>query len=188
MIVQEGYFYHIKDDYFNLANDKKLMKNKEHGNSRPMYLCQCEKNSKILWFVPVSSKYNKYKNIKNKKEIKGKKCEGIVLGKFSNKPHAFLIQNAFPATEKYIDHIHTVSGVPIKIKRKLQKEIRKNFSKVKSKYFKFHKGIFPDVIKIKHLLVREIPLKERIESAKKQAELLNKNKKCEKSKSREISK
>lgn len=167
MIVKEGYFYHIKDDYFALANDKKLMKNKENGNSRPMYLCQCEKDSKILWFVPISSKYSKYKKIKNNKEIKGKKCDGIVLGKLSNVPHAFLIQNAFPATEKYIDHIHTISGVPLKIKSKLQKEIRKKFSKVKSKYFKFHKGIFPDVIKIKRLLEREIPLKERIETAKK---------------------
>ena len=116
MIVKEGYFYHIKNEYFTFVNDSKLMRNKLNGNSRPMYLCKCEKDSKILWFVPVSSKYNKYKNIKDKIETKGKKCDGIVLGKLSNVPHAFLIQNAFPATEKYIDHIHTISGVPVQIK------------------------------------------------------------------------
>lgn len=125
-------------------------------------------------------------NIKDKIETKGKKCDGIVLGKLSNVPHAFLIQNAFPATEKYIDHIHTISGVPVQIKSNLKKEIQKNFSKIKSIYFKCHKGIFPDVIRIKQLLIREIPIKERFESAKKQAELLNKNRLHTKNKSREI--
>lgn len=33
MIYQEGYVYHIKDEYFEKAKDDKLMQNKENGTS-----------------------------------------------------------------------------------------------------------------------------------------------------------
>lgn len=186
MIVKEGYFYHIKNEYFELVNDPKLMRNKESGNSRPMFLCKCEKNSNILWFIPVSSKYDKYKNIKNKIESKGKKCNGVVLGKLNNKPCAFLIQNAFPVTKKYIDHIHTKSGVPLEIKSNLQKEIYKKFSNVRALYYRTGKGIYPDVKKIRQFLECEIPIKERIKFAKKQAEIFNKNRPDRENKSKVI--
>ena len=36
MIFQEGYVYHIKDEYFEKVQDKNLMQNKESGTYRPM--------------------------------------------------------------------------------------------------------------------------------------------------------
>ena len=39
MQIKEGYVYHIKNDYFELVNDKKLMKNHEGNSTRPNYFC-----------------------------------------------------------------------------------------------------------------------------------------------------
>ena len=69
MRVQTGCLYHIKDEYFDKINEKGLMINHENGHSRPSYLAIKEHN--ILWFIPLSTKVDKYKNIveKKKKEI-----------------------------------------------------------------------------------------------------------------------
>ena len=48
-MFQEGFVYHIKDDYFAKVNDEKLMKNKEIGTYRPTFLClKDKKNDGIL--------------------------------------------------------------------------------------------------------------------------------------------
>ena len=38
MIYQEGYVYHIKDEYFEKVQDGNLMQNKENGTYRPTFL------------------------------------------------------------------------------------------------------------------------------------------------------
>jgi len=37
MEIRQGYSYHIKDEFFDLVQDKYLMSNKEQGNYRPHY-------------------------------------------------------------------------------------------------------------------------------------------------------
>ncbi len=37
MIISEGYFYHIKDEYFTTAGESTLMSNYENGGYRPHY-------------------------------------------------------------------------------------------------------------------------------------------------------
>ena len=37
MKVKTGYLYHIKDEYFDVANDDNLMQNHERGKRRPTY-------------------------------------------------------------------------------------------------------------------------------------------------------
>lgn len=64
--VQTGYLYHIKDEFFNRINNKGLMINHENGHSRPSYLAI--KDEEILWFIPLSTKIDKYKSIVEKKE------------------------------------------------------------------------------------------------------------------------
>ena len=60
MVIQEGYFYHIKDSFYQEVNDNTLMSNKEDGGYRPHYFAiRDTKNSDIFWLVPVSSKYSK---------------------------------------------------------------------------------------------------------------------------------
>ena len=67
MEVKEGYVYHIKDEYFEVVQDDTLMKNHENGKTRPTYFCIREKNSDILWFIPMSSKVEKYRALINNK-------------------------------------------------------------------------------------------------------------------------
>lgn len=114
MIISEGYFYHIKDDYFTIANDNTLMSNYENGGYRPHYFAvRDSSNPDIFWMIPVSSQYNKYKNLHNKMVAKYKRCTKIVLGKCGGKDAAYLVQNAFPITSDYLDHIHTLNGGPL---------------------------------------------------------------------------
>ena len=64
MEIQQGYSYHIKDEFFDLVQDKYLMSNKEQENYRPHYYAiQDRKNPKIYWMVPISSQADKYKGI-----------------------------------------------------------------------------------------------------------------------------
>ena len=114
MIISEGYFYHIKDDYFTVANESTLMSNYENGGYRPHYFAvRDSSNPDIFWMVPVSSQYAKYKALHDKMVAKFHRCTKIVLGKCGSKDAAFLIQNAFPITLDYLDHIHTLQGNPL---------------------------------------------------------------------------
>ena len=61
MKVQTGYIYHIKDSFFEKINDKGLMSNHENGHARPTYFTIKDKD--ILWFIPLSSKIDKYEKI-----------------------------------------------------------------------------------------------------------------------------
>ena len=60
MDYQEGYVYHIKDEYFTKANDPNLMQNKENGNYRPTFYCMRDEKTSLLWLVPLSSRVEKY--------------------------------------------------------------------------------------------------------------------------------
>lgn len=116
MLISEGYFYHIKDNFFTDVQDKNLMTNKENGNYRPHYFAvRDDQNNKIFWMVPVSSKYEKFQSILNTQIERYGKCTKIVLGKCDGRDAAFLIQNAFPVVEEYLDHIHLSNGNPLKL-------------------------------------------------------------------------
>lgn len=122
MEIKTGYLYHIKDEYFDVVNDENLMQNHEKGKKRPTYFTIKDKN--ILWFIPVSSKINKYQKIIDKKIEKYGFCNTIIIRKIADEDSVILLQNAFPTLEKYIDHVHTVDGVPLKIPTDLQQEIK----------------------------------------------------------------
>lgn len=131
MELKEGFSYHIKNEFFEKINEIKFMKNKEGNNYRPHYYAICDPlNRDILWMIPISSKYEKYKKIAKNKEIKYGKCDTIVLGNFSGKKCAFLLQNAFPIKRKFIDHIHTKDGMPVIVHNELHKTIRIKIKKM----------------------------------------------------------
>ena len=67
LIIAEGYFYHIKDEYFSTVNDSTLMSNYENGRYRPHYFAVKDSvNPNIYWMIPVSSRYEKYKGLHDK--------------------------------------------------------------------------------------------------------------------------
>ena len=126
MEVKTGYLYHIKDEFFDIVNDENLMSNHERGKKRPTYFTIKDKD--ILWFIPLSSKVDKYQKIINKKIEKFGKCDTILIREIGNKKNAILLQNAFPTLEKYIDHVHIVNGSPIKVGSLLKQEILNKFN------------------------------------------------------------
>lgn len=156
MQINVGNFYFIKDEFFDIIDDLELMQNKENGTKRPCYFCFKSKyNDKIIWFIPVSTKVEKYKDIYNNKinkQIKfGKKpsIDTIVFGYVSNVYSTFLIQNMFPVTEEYIESQYKKNNVAITLSNKLQKEIISKANKVLTLYNNGMKRIiFPDIDKI----------------------------------------
>lgn len=154
MKIQTGYIYHIKDSFFEKVNSKGLMINHEKGHARPTYFTIRDNN--ILWFIPLSSKVEKYKNIIDKKIQKYGSCRTILIRKIANKDSVILLQNAFPILEKYIDHPHMLNGKPLKVVNVLKKEILENF-----KYMLISKKaglnlFFTDIDKIKKIMLEEL--------------------------------
>ena len=153
MQIDVGYFYFIKDSFFDIIDDSELMKNKENGNKRPCYYCiKSKKYDNIIWFIPVSTKIDKYKRIydsKIQKQIKlGKNpsIDTIVFGDVANTYSAFLIQNMFPVTLDYIESQYMKNKVPIKVSKQLETEIIYKANKVLNLYNHGMKNIvFPDI-------------------------------------------
>ena len=161
--MEKGYLYHIKDEYFERINDKTLMKNKENGHSRPMYYSIKDiNNPEIFWLVPISSRIEKYTKLMNEKYQKYGYCNTIVIKGFSKEKKAFLIQNTFPITEKYIDHVHKIGNQTVKLNDRTQKEIDNKVNKVLSLSKRGVKCIFTDIKKIENILLKELEIDKKI--------------------------
>lgn len=146
MKLEQGYSDHIKNEFFELINDKNLMSNKENSNYRPHYCAlKDSKNQQLYWMIPISSKVDKYKNIIEKKIEKYGSCDTICLGYFAGDERAYLLQNAFPIKEEYIDHIHTVNNMPIRIHKQLEEKLESMLNKLISLKNKGINMFFTDI-------------------------------------------
>lgn len=63
MQIQEGYVYHVNDEYFEKVQDDKLMQNKENGTYRPTFFCMRDEKTFLLWMVPMSTRVEKFQAI-----------------------------------------------------------------------------------------------------------------------------
>lgn len=154
MEIQTGYLYHIKDEFFTKINDKGLMINHESGHSRPSYLAI--KDDKLLWFIPLSSKIDKYNVIIQNKIKKYGSCKSILIKKIAGRKQVILIQNAFPILEKYIQSKHTIDGRVIKISTALEREIVGDFKYLLSLKQNGNNLFFTDIDKIKIKMLEEL--------------------------------
>lgn len=155
MKIQTGYLYHIKDEFFDVVNDENLMSNHERGKKRPTYFTI--KDGNILWFIPLSSKVDKYKKIVEKKINKYGRCDTILIREVLGNPAVILLQNAFPTSEKYIDHTHLLNnGKPAKVVDSLKNEILKNFNYLMKLKSKGTNLFFTDIDKIKKIMLDEL--------------------------------
>ena len=146
MEIRQGYSYHIKDEFFDMVQDKYLMSNKENGNHRPhFYAIQDKKNQAHYWMIPISSQVQKYKVIIEKKKRKYGKCNTIIIGKFAGKENAFLIQNAFLIIAELFVHIHTVVGNPITVHNEFNRILTENLGEVLALYNCGIHFIFTDI-------------------------------------------
>ena len=135
-------------------NDNGLLLNHEKGKTRPTYFII--KDGDILWFIPLSSKIQKYKNIYNNKIRKYGRCDSILIEKVFDEDSAILIQNAFPTLEKYIDHVHTRNGKPALVPITLQEKIYKKFIRLLELKERGIDLFFTDIDKIKEKMLNEI--------------------------------
>ena len=158
MEIKTGYLYHIKDEFFDVVNDENLMTNHERGKKRPTYFTI--KDKEILWFIPLSSKVEKYKKIIDKKVKKFGFCNTIIIDKILEKEAAILNQNAFPTLEKYIDHVHTHNGVPVKVPSLLKNKILDNFNQMLKLKERGINLFFTEVDKIKEQMLEEVYVTE----------------------------
>lgn len=157
MNFQEGYVYHINDGYFTKVQDEKLMQNKENGTCRPTFLCMEDRqNPGLLWVVPMSTRVEKFQAIYDKQQSKYGKCLTIVIGKFDGRKAAFLLQNMFPITEKYLDHIHTKNGNPVPVKHSIAQKVRTNLQQLRHLIYRGKKVVFPDVNRLENLMLAEL--------------------------------
>lgn len=151
--LKPGYLYHIKDEYFDIVNDNNLMQNHERGKKRPTYFVI--KDDNILWFIPLSSRVAKYQKIIDQKIAKYGVCNTILIRKIADIDTAILLQNAFPTLEKYIDHMHTVNDVPIKVPDEVQIEIKKLFRNMIGLKQRGINLFFADIDKLKAIILNQ---------------------------------
>ena len=65
MRVEEGNLCFICDEFLDKYGIKySIMENKGSGSKRPAYFCcRDSKEKEILWFIPMSTQYEKYQKI-----------------------------------------------------------------------------------------------------------------------------
>ncbi|MCL2189502.1 MAG: hypothetical protein FWB87_12155 [Defluviitaleaceae bacterium] len=153
--IKPGYVYHIKDSYFEVAQDNKLMQNREGGAFRPTYYCLKDEKTGILWVVPMSRRVEKYETFMQKDIDRYGKCIKIILGEYADVKAAFLLQNMFPILPKYVDHVHKVNQNPVPVDTRLQAIIDRNFRELLSLQRRGIKIVFPDIMRLEKLMMNE---------------------------------
>ena len=154
--INPGYVYHIKDSYFEVVNDEKLMRNHEGGAYRPTYFCIKDNKTELLWVIPMSGRVDKYRTIIEKEAAKYGRCLKILIARYGDGESAFLFQNMFPILPKYINHVHTIAGIPMPVNRIVQKEIARRFKEIRRLYAQGIKMVFPDITRLEKLMLDEL--------------------------------
>ena len=160
MKIETGYIYHIKNDFYDIVNDKGLMINHENNRSRPTYFTI--KDNDILWFIPLSSKVEKYKKIISHKEKRFGECRTILIKKIKQQEVTILLQNAFPTIEKYISHPHIVNGEHLRVSHPIKREIIDNFHYMMSMKKEGINLFFTDIDKIKEIMEKELEKEKQV--------------------------
>lgn len=153
---EEKKFYFIKGNFFDKFKNYELMQNKEDGNKRPCFFCFTDRKYKdIIWFVPISSKVEKYKTVYEKKKQKQKRVYNFVFGKLLGQDKVFLIQNMFPTIKEYIDSKYQTKEKDVEITKSLQDEIIRMANNVINMA---EKGIhipFYSIIEMRNILLKK---------------------------------
>ena len=160
--MEKGRFCFVSDQYYDDFQDKYLMQNKEvivgAMHDRPCFFAFSDNMMpEILWLVPISSNYEKYKRLYDKKVLRYGKCNTIRFGDVLGKHAAFLIQNMCPVTERYIREIYVdKNGVPIQIDGRIVNDVIANAREVLAITKRGAKVVFPDISAIYAALCKQL--------------------------------
>ena len=158
MVIEDGKFYFIKDEFFDMFKEYPLMTNKENGNKRPCYFCfRDRKEKEIIWFVPISTKYEKYKELYEKKKAKSENrpVYNFVFGNVLGKKAVFLIQNIFPTKELYIENKYVNSNKDVEISKKVRDNVIVTSLRVVALAERGINIPFYDIVKMKKILLEK---------------------------------
>lgn len=158
-----GCFYFISDQFYIDFPDPYLMPNKSSADgrphNRPCFYAFEDTSTGLYWVIPISSRIAKYQSMAEKKIKRYGRCDTILFGEVLGHNSAFLIQNMFPTTAKYLENLYVNSkdNVPVRVDGAFEAKLLKSARRV---IFLVHKNIqgliFPDVLAIeKALLVQK---------------------------------
>ena len=160
----QGNFYFIKNDYFNKFLNENLSNNKSQVSGtadRPcIFAFEDKENSGLLWCVPISSKVSKYEKIYQDKMQSLGKCYTLEFGKILGSKRAFLIQNMFPITDKYILNEYQKNGISVRTDNATTNKVIDKAKKVLALEKKGIHIIFTDILKIQNELLKELASSE----------------------------
>ena len=168
--MSDWQFCFLSDEYYIDFPDDCLMRNKEIVDGkyadRPCFFAfRDNQNEAILWLIPISSRYDKYKRIYDKNIERYGKCTTIRFGEVLGTQAAFLISNMCPATEKYIREVYIdKNNKPISIDNRIVRDVVTNAKDVLAKVNRGTKLIFPDVLTIKKALLVDLEKNQNSES------------------------
>lgn len=161
MEVKENYLYFIKDDFFEKYKSYNFILNKkDNGKKRPCFYAQ-KLDENLYIMIPISSKIEKYKIIRDDKLKKNKKCYNFVFGNVLGIEKVFLIQNMFLIKKCYIEKVYIDKfSNPISVEFKTKNEVEKYCKKSINLHKKLtevgKKGVlFVDIFKLQRELINE---------------------------------
>ena len=138
--METGFFYYIKDEYYEKFENCNLMGNKESDESgnhnRPCYYCFEQAN--YYWMLPISSRVEKFQKLYDEKMKRyNGNFDGIRFGFVNGKRCAFLIQNICPITAEYVASEYRIQKNTrrVTISPKLASELNAIVRKVLRLYF-----------------------------------------------------
>jgi hypothetical protein len=155
-------FCFLTDEYYAKFPNHGLLENKEVQNGkahdRPCFLAFEDSVHKgMFWLVPVSSQYDKYKDIYDKNIARYGRCPFIRFGEFLGKNTPFLIQNICPATQKYIKNIYIdKNNLPVRVDNRVVADVVSNSRAVLAKVARGSTLTFTKVSEIKSVLLAEL--------------------------------
>lgn len=138
-----GEFYFIDELYAQKYGNGKIMIDPD----RPHLFAFIQNG--LFWFIPITSKVEKFESIRNYKIEKYKRCDTIDFSYILGHKKAVLIQNMIPVRREFIKEQYLDNqGNPIKLPLKDERRIINNAKKILAVHRKNPIYIFGDVLEI----------------------------------------
>ena len=112
--IKAGCLYFVDDAFFEKVNDPYLKINYD-STSRPHYMAFFETATSLYWFVPCSSKVEKYEKIIQQKQANRKPTDSITVVKIQDTKSVLLFQDMFPISDRYIKEQYVRGGQAVYI-------------------------------------------------------------------------
>ena len=163
MEIITGSFYFISDAFFNKVNDPFLKTNYE-TTKRPHHFAIKDKYTNLLWLVPCSTRIEKFEKIIETRKRYNRPNDTIKIVNVQGTKTALLLQDMFPADEKYISNQYIRGGKAVKIiNQNIISDIERSARRV---IMLLRNGVKftptqPDAIRIERIMLDELSEKQQ---------------------------